>query len=787
MTERPQPRRDVLPIPDRTPVGLTTYDARDPATSFPPIEPLRPPEGAPNVLIVLIDDTGFAASSAFGGPVKTPTAERLAADGLKFNRFHTTALCSPTRQALLTGRNHHAVGMGGITEIATSAPGYNSIRPNTCAPLAETLKLNGYSTAQFGKCHEVPVWETSPLGPFSAWPTGSGFEHFYGFIGGETNQYAPAIYRDTVPIEQPKTAEEGYHFTEDMTDQAIDWIKQQKALMPDKPFFVYYAPGATHAPHHVRPEWSDKYKGQFDDGWDALRERTLARQKELGVIPADAELTERPDEIPAWDDMPDDLKPVLARQMEVYAGFLEHTDHHVGRLLDSLSELEILENTLVYYIIGDNGASAEGTPTGCFNELVVLNGASGLETTEFMVSKIDDFGTPAAYNHYAVGWAHAMDTPYQWTKQVASHWGGTRNGTIVHWPAGIKARGEVRSQFHHVIDVAATVLDVAQLPEPLSVNGVQQQPLHGVSMAYTFDDGSAEDRRTTQYFEMFCNRGIYHEGWTAVTRHSIPWVLAEAPPLEDDVWELYAPDDWTQAHDIAADNPEKSAQLQRLFLIEAAKYNVLPLDDRRAERFNPDLAGRPQLVRGTSQLLFGRMGRLSENSVVVIKNKSHSITALIDVPDEGADGVIISQGGAFGGFALYATDGKPANCNNLFGLQQFKVYGASPIPTGEHQVRMEFVYDGGGLGKGGDVTLYLDGDQVGEGRVDATVPMLFSADETTDVGSDTATPVSDDYGAKNSEFTGDVRWVQIDLGDAAEDADHLIGPDELLRVAMARQ
>jgi arylsulfatase A-like enzyme len=787
MTEGPQLRRDVLPMPDRTPVGLTTYDAKDPATSFPPIVPLRPPEGAPNVLIVLLDDVGFAASSAFGGPITTPTAERLAADGLKYNRFHTTALCSPTRQALLTGRNHHAVGMGGITEIATSAPGYNSIRPNTCAPLAETLKLNGYSTAQFGKCHEVPVWETSPMGPFSAWPTGSGFEHFYGFIGGETNQYAPAIYRDTVPIEQPKTAEEGYHFTEDMTDQAIDWIKQQKALMADKPFFVYYAPGATHAPHHVPTEWSDKYKGQFDDGWDALRERTLARQKQLGVVPADAELTERPDEIPAWEDMPDDLKPVLARQMEVYAGFLEHTDHHVGRIIDSLRELGILENTLVYYIIGDNGASAEGTPNGCFNELVILNGAFGLETTELMVSRIDDFGTPAAYNHYAVGWAHAMDTPYQWTKQIASHWGGTRNGTIVHWPAGIKAKGEIRSQFHHVIDVATTVLDVAQLPEPLSVNGVQQQPLHGVSMAYAFDDTGAADRRTTQYFEMFCNRGIYHEGWTAVTRHSIPWVATESPPFDDDVWELYAPDDWTQAYDLAADQPDKLRDLQRLFLIEAGKYNVLPLDDRRFERFNPDLAGRPQLTRGTSQLLFGRMGRLSENSVLSMKNKSHAITAQIDVPDAGADGVILSQGGAFGGFALYATEKKPAYCYNLFGLQQFKVYGKEPIPAGEHQVRMEFTYDGGGIGKGGDVRLYVDGEEVGEGRIESTVPMLFSADETTDVGSDTATPVSDDYDARDSEFTGDVRWVQIDVDAAAEDTDHLIGPEELLRVAMARQ
>jgi arylsulfatase A-like enzyme len=782
-----QSQREVLPVPDVVPPGLTTYDAKDPDTSFPPIEPLRPPDGAPNVLIVLIDDAGFGSSSAFGGPCQTPTAERLAGKGLKYNRFHTTALCSPTRQALLTGRNHHSVGMGGITEIATSAPGYNSIRPNTAAPLAETLKLNGYSTAQFGKCHEVPVWETSPMGPFDAWPTGSGFEHFYGFIGGETNQYAPAIYQDTVPVEPDRTPDEGYHFTEDMTDHAIDWIRQQKALMPDKPFFVYFAPGATHAPHHVPPEWSDKYKGKFDQGWDKVREETFARQKELGVIPAEAELTERPEEISAWDDMQDDLKPVLARQMEVYAGFLEHTDHHVGRLIDALQDLEILEDTLVYYIIGDNGASAEGSPNGCFNEIVVLNGAGALETAEFMASRIDDFGTPKAYNHYAVGWAHAMDTPYQWTKQVASHWGGTRNGTIVYWPNGIEAKGDVRSQFHHVIDVAPTVLEAAGLPDPVSVNGVQQKPLEGVSMAYSFDDARAAERHETQYFEMFCNRGIYHRGWTAVTRHSIPWLLAEAPPLDEDVWELYAPDDWTQAHDLADEQPEKLEELQRLFLIEAAKYNVLPLDDRRAERFNADLAGRPQLVHGNSQLLFGGMNRLTENSVVVLKNKSHAITAEVEVPEGGANGVIVAQGGAFGGFSLYAKDGKPAYCYNLFGLQRFNVYGDAAIPSGDHQVRVEFAYDGGGLGKGGMATLYVDGDKVGEGRVDATVPMLFSADETTDVGSDSATPVSDDYGPQDGAFTGRVRWVQIDIDDAAEDLDHLITPEERLTIAMARQ
>jgi arylsulfatase A-like enzyme len=788
MPER-QEQREVLPIPDITPVGLTTYDAKDPDTAFPPIEPQRPPEGAPNVLIVLIDDVGFGASSAFGGPINTPNAERLAAKGLKYSRFHTTALCSPTRQALLTGRNHHTVGMGGITEIATSAPGYNSIRPNTCAPLAETLKLNGYSTAQFGKCHEVPVWETSPMGPFHAWPTGSGFEYFYGFIGGEAHQYYPAIYEGTIPVEPEKTPEEGYHFMTDMTDKTIKWIRQQKALMPDKPFFAYFAPGATHAPHHVTPEWADKYKGKFDDGWDALRERTFAKQKELGVIPEDAELTPRHKEIPAWEEMPEDLKPVLRRQMEIYAGFLEFTDHHVGRLLDALEDLGVLENTIVYYIIGDNGASAEGTLNGTYNEMINFNGAAAIETPEFMIERLDDFGGPDSYNHYAVGWAHAMCTPYQWTKQVASHWGGVRNGTIVHWPAGIKARGEVRPQFAHVIDVAPTVLEAAGLPEPASVNGVLQKPLEGVSMAYSFDAAEADDRHTTQYFEMFCNRGIYHQGWTAVTKHSTPWLMVgqEKPALDDDVWELYdTTTDWTQAKDLAKEQPEKLAELQRLFLIEATKYNVLPLDDRGIERALAEVAGRPTLVQGDRQLLYGGMGRLSENSVVSIKNKSHAVTAEIDVPQGGAEGVIIAQGGSIGGWSLYLKDGKPRYCYNLLGVQRFYVDSDTKVPEGTHQVRMEFAYDGEGLGKGGDVILHLDGVKVGEGRVDATAAMIFSADDTCDVGVENGALVAEDYPVPNA-FTGEVNWVEIDVGKAAEDADHQIDPDEILRVAMARQ
>jgi arylsulfatase A-like enzyme len=786
--ESDKPGRAILPIPEQKHVGLTTYDAKDPDTKFPPIEPLRPPKGAPNVLIVLLDDVGFAASSAFGGIISTPTADRLAKGGLRFNRFHTTALCSPTRQALLTGRNHHSVNMGGICEIATSAPGYSSVLPKDKAPLAMTLKLNGYSTAQFGKCHEVPVWETSPMGPFDQWPSGGGgFEYFYGFIGGETNQYYPAIYEGTTPLEPDKTPEEGYHFTADMTDKAIKWVRQQKALMPDKPFFMYFAPGACHAPHHVPKEWSDKYKGRFDKGWDQVREEIFARQKALGVIPGDAELTKRPEEIPAWEQMPQELRPILARQMEIYAGFLEHTDHHVGRLVDALQDLEVLDDTLVIYIIGDNGASAEGTLHGSFNEMAMLNGMAAVETVEFMKSKINDFGGPKAYNHYAVGWAHAMDTPYQWTKQVASHWGGTRNGTIVHWPKGIKAKGEIRSQFHHVIDIAPTILEAAGLPAPPIVNSVQQAPLEGFSMLYTFNDARAAERHETQYFEMFCNRGIYHKGWTAVTRHSTPWDTSKPLPAFDaDVWELYDTNkDWTQARNIAKDNPQKLRELQRLWLIEAAKYSVLPLDDRRVERFNPDLAGRPQLVKGKTQILFSGMGRLSENSVVNIKNKSYSVTAAVIVPKAGANGVIIAQGGRFNGWSLYAKDGKLKYCYNLLGIKLFYAESEQTIPPGQQQLRMEFKYDGGGLAKGGNVLLYLEGRKVGEGRVDATVPMAFSADETCDIGKGTGSAVSPDYDPKDNEFSGEINWVQIDL--EKDDHDHLISPEERFKVAMARQ
>jgi arylsulfatase len=734
---------------------------------------------------------GYGASSAFGGPCNTPNFEKLAAGGLRFTRFHTTALCSPTRQALLTGRNHHSVGMGGITEIATGAPGYSSVLPNTKAPLAVTLKLNGYSTAQFGKCHEVPVWQTSPAGPFNAWPTGGGgFEYFYGFIGGENNQWDPALYEGTTPIEPPRTPAEGYHLTEDLTDKAIAWTRQQKALMGDKPFFIYFAPGATHAPHHVPKEWIDRYKGKFAHGWDTQREITFKRQKELGVIAADAVLTPRHSAIPAWDDMDPKLKPALEREMEVYAAFMEHTDHHVGRLIDALEDMEILEDTLIYLIIGDNGASAEGTLQGAFNEMANFNGLAAIETPEFMVSKLDEFGGEGSYGHYAVGWAWAMNAPYQWTKQVASHWGGTRNGTVVHWPKGIKEQGGKRSQFCHVIDLAPTVLEAAGIPEPTMVNGVLQSPYEGTSMLYAFTDATAPERHDTQYFEMFCNRGIYHQGWSAVTKHRTPWMMGgeQMPKFDDDVWELYdGSKDWTQSRDLSKQMPEKLHELQRLWLIEAVKYNVLPLDDRQIERINSDLAGRPVLVKGNKQLLFAGMGRLSENSVVNIKNKSFAVTSDLEVPAKGAEGVIIAQGGRFGGWSLYAKEGKAKFVYNVLGIKWFNVEATKPIPSGKTQVRMEFAYDGGGMGKGGTVTLYCDGKEVGKGRVEQTQGFIFSADETTDIGYESGTPVSPDYSAHTSRFNGKIKWVQIDLADDAKDADHYIDHDERVRVMMARQ
>lgn len=782
-----EPRRDVLPIPDRRSVGSTSYDAKDPELSFPPIQPLRPPKGAPNVLVVLLDDVGFGASSAFGGPCQTPTAERLAARGLKYTRFHTTALCSPTRAAMLTGRNHHSVGMGSMTETATAAPGYSSIRPNTCAPLAEILRLNGYATAQFGKCHEVPIWEANPVGPFDHWPTGSGFQHFYGFVASETNQYYPALWENTTPVAPPRTPEQGYHLMLDLADKAIAWIRQRRAIASDQPFFLYFAPGATHCPHHVPKEWIAKYAGKFSQGWDILREETIARQKALGVVPADCELTRRPAEIPAWDAMPAQLRPVLERQMETYAAFLEYADHHVGRVIDTLADLDLLEDTLVYYIIGDSGASAEGSLQGTFNAAIGANAPPGTETVAFMLERLEEFGGPKAYNHYAVGWAHALCTPYQWTKQVASHWGGTRNGTIVHCPRLIRAKGEIRTQFCHVTDIAPTILDVAGLPEPTSVYGVNQEPMHGASMRYSFDDATASERHSTQYFEGFGNRGVYHHGWSAVTRHVTPWNSeGKRPSFDDDAWELYdGRKDWSQAHDLAKRMPDKLRELQRLFLIEAAKYGVLPLDDRTVERADSDLAGRPTLVHGTSQILFPGMGRLTDNCLLDVRNKSHSITAALDMPEQGGHGVVINQGGHTGGWSLYVNEQRQLSyLYNFVGIESYQVTASVALPAGMHQVRMEFAYDGGGPGKGGTATLFVDGEEVAEGRIQRTHMVYFSLDETADVGRDTGARVTPGGAVASDEFSGQIEWVRIDIGDDGHE--HMVRREQVMATAAAR-
>jgi len=787
MAQDPKIGREILPIPDIPVHAEPAMHASD--TKAPPIEPLRPPEGAPNVLIVLIDDMGFGATSAFGGPINMPTLERLAANGLTYNRFHTTALCSPTRQALLTGRNHHSAEMGSVGEVATSMPGNTSVRPNSVATIAEMLKLNGYNTAAFGKMHQTPVWETSVSGPFDRWPTGDGFEKFWGFVAGETNQWEPTLYEGTTPAEPAGTPEDGYHITEEQVDQAIAWVKAQQVMTPDKPFFMYMSYGATHAPHHVAPEWIAKYKGQFDKGWDAVREDTLAKQVEAGIVPEGTQLTDRPPGVVAYDELSDDQKTVGTRLIETYAGFAEHTDHHTGRLIDALEEIGALDDTIVIYIAGDNGASAEGGLDGALNELKALNGIP--ETVEDILPHIDNIGSPQAFNHYPVGWAHAMNAPYQWTKQVASHWGGTRNGMVLHWPNGIEARGEIRQQFHHVIDVAPTLLEAAGLPQPYSVNGIAQKPIEGVAMNYTFDDVGADDRHTTQYFEMFGNRGIYKDGWTAVTKHRTPWEMGEGavvPALDDDVWELYdTRRDWSQANDLSAEMPDKLHELQQLFILEAAKYNVFPIDDRTGERFNATIAGRPELQTGRTSMRFAPgMTHLLENTVLNVKNRSYTVTAELVIPNDGADGVIIVQGGRFAGWALYLKESRLSFAYNWFESDLYYLRSEQPLSPGTVTVQYQFDFDGGAPGAGGDGTLLVAGDVVAEGRIDKTVPFVFSADETMDIGKDTASPVTDEYGSGHDNvFTGRIEWVQIDIQD--DDVSHLEDPEQTYHRILARQ
>jgi arylsulfatase len=753
--------RTVLPIQEPARPLYKEIDARK--VAMPPRFEVKAPDGAPNVVIILIDDLGFGVPTTFGGPVPMQTLDRLAQDGLRYNNFHTTALCSPTRAALKSGRNHHTVNMGFITEMATGIPGSTGQIPNATAPLAEMLRLNGYSTAAFGKWHETAAWEASVSGPFDRWPTRQGFDKFYGFIGGETNQWAPFLYNGTAVVELP--ADPNYHFMTDMTDQAVAWIKYQKALTPQKPTFIYFSPGATHAPHHVPKEWIARWKGRFDQGWDKIREETLARQIEMGVVPAGTRLAPKPPAIRDWDTLSADEKRLFTRQAEVFAAFAEYTDHEIGRMLAAFEDVGEADNTLVIYIAGDNGTSGEGGANGMFNEYTYFNGVQ--ETVPDMLKKIDQWGGPETYPHMASGWAVALNAPFGWMKQVPSDFGGTRNGMVVSWPRGIKAKNGIRTQFGHVIDVAPTVLEAIGLPEPKVVNGTPQIPIEGTSLVYSFEDARAKERRTTQYFEIAGNRAIYHDGWFARTIHRAPWEPNPRRTLEDNsAWELYdTRSDFSLANDLAARNPQKLAELQAVFLAQAEKYHVLPMDDRVFERLDAASVGRPDLMAGrTSLTLADGMSGMMESVFINVKNGSKTITAEIDVPQGGAKGTILAQGGRFGGWSLYVKDGVPGYDYNFLGLKQTSIVASQPLAPGKATVKFDFAYDGGGPGKGGMGTLYVNGAKVAEGRIEQTQAGMFSADETADVGIDLGTPVVEAIGAEHaSKFSGHIPKLTVEV------------------------
>jgi len=755
--------RTILPIQEPERPTYSELDVRNVET--PPLFEVKAPEKAPNVIIVLIDDIGFGGPSTFGGPIQTPTLDKLATEGISYNNFHTTALCSPTRNALKTGRNHHTANTGSIMESSTGFPGNTGQVPNSVAPLAEMLRLNGYSTGAFGKWHETAAWETSVSGPFDRWPTHQGFDKFYGFIGGETDQWYPLIYDGVTKVTPPKT--DNYHFTVDMTNQAVNWVKAQQSMTPDKPFFMYFATGAVHAPHHVPKEWIEKYKGKFDAGWDDVREKTVARQKERGIIPANTKLAPKPKDIKDWDALSADEQRLFIRQAEVFGGFLEQTDHEVGRLIAAIEEIGELDNTLIIYIAGDNGTSAEGGFVGMYNEMTYFNNVT--EKVEDLVPLIDKWGGPETFPHMAAGWAVAFDAPFTWTKQVASDFGGTRNGMIISWPDGIKEKGGMRSQFGHVIDVAPTILEAIGLPEPKSVNGTPQTPMEGTSLLYTFNDARAKEQHTTQYFEMFGNRAIYHDGWFARTIHRAPWQAINMPPLETDIWDLYnVKEDFSLVNNVAEKYPQKLAELQALFMSEAEKYHALPIDDRVIERMNPAIAGRPNILgERTSLTLYPGMEGMLENTFMNVKNRSKKITAEVVIPKGGANGVILSQGGRFGGWSLYMQDGKPNYTYNFLGLERFTVASNKEIPAGNATIVLEFVYDGGGLGKGGLATLSVNGKAVAKGRIDKTQPLIFSADETADVGLDNQTPVAEGIGIGREEtrFTGEIHKITLAVKD----------------------
>ena len=772
------PNRTELPIrrPAFSGSAAKTLDGSVPDWNL--IGHVTPPAGAPNVLLVLIDDAGFGNPATFGGPIATPNYTRLAEGGLKYNRFHVTALCSPTRAALLTGRNSHRVGVGSVGEFAGGFPGYSATLPRDCAPLPRILRDNGYSTAAFGKWHLTPDGQQGPAGPLDRWPNGWGFDYFYGFLGGGASQWDPCLAENQKIIGTPAEyydEDDPYYFPDAMADKTIEWLHGVRGQDAEKPFFIYFSTGCSHAPHHVAQEWADKYKGKFDQGWDALREETFARQKELGVIPADAELTPRNEAFPAWDDIPEHLKTFYARQMEVYAGYSENADHNVGRVIDAIEELGELDNTLILWIWGDNGASMEGTVTGSFNEMTMQNGIPLTDEMQVQLSEryggADAWGGQLMDPHYGAAWAWAGNTPFQWGKQVGSHLGGTRNPLVIRWPSHLAETQLIRSQFTHVTDIAPTILDLAGIPVPSTVDGIAQEPMHGTTFAATLTDPAAGEHHTQQYFETVGNRAMYKDGWwLAMRTPRIPWVLTPdaLAPYAPGVWDpdtdpvelYYLPDDFSQAHDLAAEHPDKVAELKELFWAQAEKYHVLPLLAALSTFFGmvPPLAEKSTFeYRGDVQnVLSGMIPR--------IYNHSYTISADLVVPDAGAEGVIVAEGDHLGGFSLFVDDGRLTHTYSMMGVFIFRQQADQALPTGEVNVRMEFAADAAKPATGGEVTLFVNDAPVAKGRMDHTVPVRFSGYAGMDIGRDNGGVVDRGYeDRKPFAFTGTVKKVTFDI------------------------
>jgi len=770
MTEskRPFPKhidRNHLPEPEwEFPNAKIGMYATDSAPDFPPVK--EAPEGSPNILLVLLDDVGFGWSSACGGLVRMPNAERVAKAGLFYNQFHTTALCSPTRAALLCGRNHHTVATGVIQEMATGYPGYCGIIPKSCATFAEMLKQVGYTSGWFGKNHNVPDNLTSAAGPFDNWPTYQGFDFFYGFISGETDQFYPSLLRNTTPIEPPARPEEGYQLTRDLGDQCIAWIRQQKAIAPDRPYLAYFSTGAAHAPHQPPLDWRGRNKGRFDMGWDEYRKQVHQNQLDRGIIPPGTGLTERPEQIPSWDSQPEEHRKLFAVQAENYADFLEHADYEVGRVIDAIEAMGDLDNTLILYIIGDNGSSGEGSLVGTPNEIMSLNGRQ--PTMEESIGFADRWGMPGTSPHYAVGWAWAGDCPFQWTKQVASHFGGTRNAMFVSWPKVIKDAGKTRTQFHHVIDIMPTLMEVAGIGEAKEVNGYIQRPIEGTSLAYTFlsENAGAPSTRTQQYFEMLGNRAMYRDGWIASCRHGrLPWETHGSWSFDDDKWELYnIAADFSQSNDMAEKEPGKLRELQDLFMAEAAKYNVLPLDDRFAERL--DVTLRPSYFFGRDTVTFyPGMTRLPEGSGPKLVGVPFRMTVPVEIPDSGAEGVIFALGGDAAGFSLFLWEGKPRFHYNFFGIRRYDAVAPDKLGPGKHVIQLDFTPQAKTPGSPADAVLSIDGAVVAQVRIDEQVPMRCGT-ETMDVGMDCVSPVCADYEEKGLfPFTGALESVTFEFGE----------------------